>query len=87
MIEDGPVGVVLADGRIDFEPAGQLYEELDVLLLVQPSVELALHFRVVHKVLKGQVVGENTKAVGGKLDILWRQGIATSSPPIFVVYT
>ena len=35
VLEDGPVGVVLADGRVDLEPAGQLDEELDVLALVE----------------------------------------------------
>lgn len=73
MLEDGPVGVVFADRRVNFKPTGQLHEELDVLPLIQPPSELALHFRVVDEVLKGQVVVEYTKAVSGKLDILWRQ--------------
>jgi len=31
VLDDGPVGVVLARGRINLEPAGQLHEELDVV--------------------------------------------------------
>ena len=37
VLQDGPVGVVLADRRVDLEPAGQLHEELDVFALVQAS--------------------------------------------------
>src|SRR5690606_14461507 len=51
LLQDRPVGVVLADRRIDLEPARQLDEQPDVVALVQPASELALYLGVVGNVL------------------------------------
>ena len=39
-----PVGIVGANGRIDFEPRGKFDEELDVLIVVEVARELLFHF-------------------------------------------
>src|SRR3989442_15467417 len=43
VLHDSPVGVVLADRRVDLEPARELNEKLDVLALVELAGELTLH--------------------------------------------
>ncbi len=50
VLQDCPVRVVLADRRVDLEPARQLHEELNILALVKPLGEVPLDFRLVNDV-------------------------------------
>ena len=42
VLHDGPIGVVLPDGRVNLKPARQLDEKLDVVALVELLRERAL---------------------------------------------
>ena len=44
--DEGPIRVVVANRRVDFEPSGQLYEQLDVLVGIEVGGKALLDLRL-----------------------------------------
>ena len=51
VLQDSPVGVVFADWRVDFKPAGKFDKEFDVFTLVKSAGEFTFDFGIPHDVV------------------------------------
>jgi hypothetical protein len=45
-LEDGPIAIVLTDGRVNFKPRWELHEKLDVLPLIELAGDFTFNFGI-----------------------------------------